>query len=191
MGATICEPHNCRCGRRVDGLGHHGLSCRYSAGRLPRHANLNDVVKRALTAAGVPSWLEPVGLDRGDGRRPDGVTIFPYSHGKCLAWDATCVDTFSTTSVVDAAVAPGSAAAATRKREQYRALTDRYLFEPVSVETTGVLGPSTVAFLRRLGRQVSAVTGDRRETSWLMERISLAVTRGNAASIFATGCFAT
>ena len=44
---------------------------------LPRHANLNDVVKRALTSAGIPAWLEPVGLDRGDGRRSDGVPIQP------------------------------------------------------------------------------------------------------------------
>ena len=194
VGATMCEPHCCRgCGRRVDRLGHHGLSCRYSAGRLPRHANLNDVVKRALATVGIPSWLEPVGLDRGDGRRPDGVTVFPYSHGKCLTWDATCVDTFSTTSVVDCAVTPGSAASAAevRKREQYRNLTDRYYFEPVAIETTGVLGPTTIAFLKRLGKQLSVVTGDKRETSWLMERISLAVVRGNAASIQATRCTAT
>ena len=79
LGADICEPHRCRCGRTVDRLGHHGLSCRYSAGRLPRHANLNDVVKRGLTAAGVASILEPLGLDRGDGRLPDGLTVFPFS----------------------------------------------------------------------------------------------------------------
>ena len=191
VGATICEPHACRgCGRKVDSLGHHGLSCRYSTGLLPRHANLNDVVKRGLAAAGVPSWLEPVGLDRVDGRRPDGVTVFPYSRGKCLTWDATCADTYAPSSVVDSAVAPGSAASAAevRKREHYRNITDRYLLEPVSVETTGILGPSTIDFLRRLGKQVSGATGDKRETSWLMERISLAVVRGNAASILATRC---
>ena len=48
LGARVCEPHRCRCGSQVDTLGHHGLSCKYSAGRFPRHANLNDVVKRGL-----------------------------------------------------------------------------------------------------------------------------------------------
>ena len=110
LGELICEPHPCRCGSQVDRLGHHGLSCRYSAGRLPRHANLNDVVKRGLAAAGIPSWLEPVGLDRGDGRRPDGITVFPYSQGKCLIWDATCVDSLSATAVVESAIELGSAA---------------------------------------------------------------------------------
>ena len=100
VGASICEPHSCRCGVHVDKLGHHGLSCRYSAGRLPRHANINDVVKRALAAAGIPSWIEPVGLDRIDSRRPDGVTVFPYNQGKCLTWDATCVDTYSESAVI-------------------------------------------------------------------------------------------
>ena len=190
LGALICEPHSCRCGRLVDRLGHHGLSCRYSAGRLPRHANLNDVVKRALTAAGIPAWLEPVGLDRGDGRRPDGVNLFPYSQGKSLVWDATCVDTFGACTVIGSALAPGSAAANAeeRKRSKYASLADRYQFEPVAIETTEVVGPSTCNFLQILGKRVTAQTGERIAKKWLFERLSLAVVRGNAASVLATGC---
>ena len=50
FGASVCEPHVCRCNRVVDRLAHCGLSCRYNAGRLPSHANLNDVVERGLAA---------------------------------------------------------------------------------------------------------------------------------------------
>ena len=81
VGADVCIPHSCRCGGRMDSRGLHGLSCRYSAGRFPRHSAMNDVVKRALQKAGLPSVLEPPGLDRGDGSRPDGITIFPFSGG--------------------------------------------------------------------------------------------------------------
>ena len=188
LGAPMCEPHTCRCGAMVDRLGHHGLSCRYSAGRLPRHANLNDVVKRALAVAGIPSWLEPVGLDRGDGRRPDGVTVFPYSRGRALCWDATCTDTFSSASIIASAIERGSAAAAAeaRKNDKYRNLMDRYLFEPLAVETMGVLGPSSVKFVGDLARRMRGVTGDNREKRWLFERLSLAVVRGNAAAILAS-----
>ena len=165
------------------------MSYRYSAGRLPRHANLNDVVKRGLAAAGVPSWLEPVGLDRGDGRRPDGITVFPYCRGKSLCWDATCVDTFSNTSVIGAAIESGSPAAGAeaRKCARYQGLVDRYIFQPVAVETTGVLGPSTLQFLQQLRKRISSQTGDKRETAWLFQRISMAVVRRNAAAITATG----
>ena len=147
------------------------------------------MVKRALAAAGVPAWLEPAGLDRGDGRRPDGVTVFPYSRGKCLTWDATCVDSFCASSIVGSAVDPGSAAmsAEERKRSRYQGLTDRYIFQPVAVETTGVLGASTLTFLRQLGKRITAQTGEKRETAWLLERISLAVIRGNSAAVIATG----
>ena len=48
VGADVCIPHSCRCGGRMDSRGLHGLSCRYSAGRFPRHSAMNDVVKRAL-----------------------------------------------------------------------------------------------------------------------------------------------
>ena len=68
VGASVCAPHSCCCGAEVDILGHHLLSCRRSAGRLPRHTLLNDVIKRSLQAAGVPSVLEPAGVCCADGK---------------------------------------------------------------------------------------------------------------------------
>ena len=63
----------------VDVLGHHALSCRGSEGRHQRHAPLNDIIHRTLASAHVPSRLESPGLNRSDGKRPDGVTTVPGS----------------------------------------------------------------------------------------------------------------
>ena len=119
-------------------------------------------MKRALASAGVPSVLEPVGLDRGDGRRPDGLTLFPYTQGKSLIWDATCTDTYAGDSIVACAADPGAAARAAeaRKRRRYEDLAQRYRFEPLAVETTGVLGPAFANFITDLGRRVAVATGD-------------------------------
>ena len=92
LGAKICEKHTCRCGKLVEENGHHGLSCTRSAGRFSRHHNLNVLVKQALSSIKVPSVLEPNGLTRSDGKRPDGVTLAPWEEGKQLVWDVTCVD---------------------------------------------------------------------------------------------------
>src|SRR5579872_7077913 len=81
LGAKLCEPHACPCGAQVDARGLHSLSCRRSAGRLSRHHNINDIIWRALTKAGVPSTKEPYGLSRTDGKRPDGLTLIPWSSG--------------------------------------------------------------------------------------------------------------
>ena len=94
LGTPLCQPHECsHCGSEVDPLGTHGLSCRWSEGRHPRHAAVNDIIHRTLTAANIPSRLEPSGLYRSDGKRPDGCSILPWRCGKVLVWDATCPDT--------------------------------------------------------------------------------------------------
>ena len=168
LGAPICEPHLCRlCNRPVNTLGHHALSCKKSAGRFTRHGQLNDLVKRGLSAAGIPSVLEPLGLDRGDGRRPDGLTTFPFTSGKCLAWDATCSDTFADSVLLASAVKPGAAARAAeaRKLHRYASLTPQYLFVPLAVETSGVTGPASSTFIKDIGRRISAATGEGRETT--------------------------
>ena len=89
-------------------------------------------------------------------------------------WDATCTDSFSKTAIGETAYKPGSAAtrAEARKRVTYSALLTTYRFEPVAVETTGVLGESSARFIAELGKRISACTGDRRETHWLWQTLN-------------------
>ena len=84
-----------------------------------------------MSSAGYNEVLEPVGLDRGDGKRPDGITVFPFSRGKCLNWDSTCVDSFSSSEMALNAIEPGLAArsAEVRKSHKYEGLCDRCIFE--------------------------------------------------------------
>ena len=188
IGADLCIPHKCRCGSPADSKGYHALTCRFSAGRHPRHTALNDVIKRALQSAGIPAILEPAGLDRGDGKRPDGMTIFPYAHGKSMLWDATCVNTYAETNIALSATNSGGAAEEeeTRKRRKYAGLQQRYQFEPAAFETAGACGPSTRIFIKKLGARLVASSGDRREAAWLRQRLAIAVIRGNAVSVLST-----
>ena len=63
LGATLCQPHNYQhCGGVVDEFALHGLSCRKSQGRHPRHAAINILLQRALASAKVPSHMEPLGF---------------------------------------------------------------------------------------------------------------------------------
>ena len=78
LGTAICGPHSCHHrGSDVDVFGRHALSCRWSIGRLRRHAAKNDIIGRPLTIARIPSWLEPTGLLRTDRKRLDGMSPAP------------------------------------------------------------------------------------------------------------------
>ena len=186
LGSSLCLPHDCyHCGVEVNCLGTHGLSCKRSEGRHHRHAALNDIVHRALTTAHIPSRLEPAGICRSDGKRPDGVTIVPWKTGKNLVWDATCPDTFAPSYLAIAATEAGNVAAAaeSRKKNKYSNLDRSYSFVPVAIETTGVFGPDTTSFLNELGQRFRQVTGDDNSHRYLIQRLSVAVQRGNAASV--------
>ena len=80
----------------------HPLSCCFSPGRISRNSALNGIVQRGLSASGIPS-----GLDRGDGKRPDGITVYPYSRGRCLICDTTCVNKFASSNLIRAPLAAG------------------------------------------------------------------------------------
>ena len=187
-GAKICVKHLCKCGRNVDEYGFHLLSCRFNEGRHPRHAAINDIIFRALKSAGISALLEPNGLNRGDGKRPDGITLFAFSDGKSLCWDATCVNTFAESSVNEAAITVGSAAAKAEnaKRTKYPGLVRERRFKPIAIETSGVFGHTTRTIISEIGKRISERTGDKRETTWLKQRLSIAIQRGNALSILAS-----
>ena len=150
LGLPLCHPHLCSgCGAEVGEDGIHGLSCRYSKYRHSRHVELNDIVKCSLDAAKIPSHLEPLGLYRSDGKRPDGASVVPWQRGKILVWDVTCSDSLAP-SLRDIAIRePGAVAAAAeyRKSSKYAHLNATYHFIPIAVETLGVLGKDSFGIL--------------------------------------------
>ena len=150
---------------------------------------MNDVVKRAFQKAGLPSVLEPPGLDRGDGSHSDGITVFPFSGGRSLVWDCTCVDTFAGVHLNRSAMEAGIAAnnAEERKRRKYAALAEAHQFVPIAVETMGVYGESTRVIIRAIGRRLVEATGDPREANWFRQNLAIAIQRGNAVSILSAG----
>ena len=96
LGAPLSEPHSCKlCGADVNSTAVHGLSCKYSKGRHPRHSAINVIIQKALSSINVPSKFEPSGLYRSDGKRLDGASIIPWKSGKALVWDFTCTDTLA------------------------------------------------------------------------------------------------
>jgi len=182
LGAKLCQPHVCPCGSDVDPEGTHGLACRRSAGRTARHHVLNDLVWRALSRADVPSVKEPDGLLRSDGKRPDGLTQIPWQGGRCMTWDVTVTDTLAESYLASTSTVAGGAAegAASRKEAKYQALASTHNFIPLAFETLGPINSKGMSFFSELGHRLTACTGDKRETAFLFQRVSVAIQRFNA-----------
>ena len=189
LGLSICRPHHCAsCGSSVDSLGVHSLSCRFSKGCHYRHMALNDIIKRSLESVKVPCHLEPTGLYCSDGKRPDGASVVPWKEGKILVWDATCSDTLvpSHSTLAEREAGAVTNDAKHRKRAKYAHLDSSHFFVPVAVETMGVLGREADCFLREVARQIEQMSDDRLAHQYLLQCVSVAVQRGNAASVL--GC---
>ena len=183
LGANLCEPYTCTCGVLVDARGTHGLAaCKRSAGHHPRHGLLNDVVWLAMLRAQVPSCKEPTGLSISDGKRPDGVSLIPWSRGAVSPGMSRHPTPLAPSHLPSSDTHAGSAAARAEaaKTLKYSALASTHVFVPLAFETLGAWGPEAAAFVAELGRRTAAVTGDPRETAFLRQRFSVVIQRGNA-----------
>ncbi len=189
LGASICRPHICSCGTFVNDLGIHGLSCQKSAGRLSRHTELNRILCQALNSINFPSTLEPPGLFRNDGKRPDGLTLVPWSRGQHLVWDATCWDTLADSHVKMSARQARQTAelASNSKHTKYSELkSDNYVFNAFAVETLGCWSIEALQLINKIGTLLNDIFGDNRSHGYLIQRISIAIQRANASSIMGT-----
>jgi len=171
-------------------LGHHGLSCRRSAGRHRRHALANDVIVRAIRSAWIHAELEPTRLLMEDGKRPDGASLDPWRNGVYLVWDFTCPDTLAPSHVQSSSTLVGSVAerAEELKRTKYSELvaSGNYSFIPVAIETLGAWRSFALSLYSDIGGRLASEAGDPRFAAFLSHRLSLAVQRGNAASVIGT-----
>lgn len=187
LGCNICVPHTCTCGSAVDESGSHALSCKKSLGRHSRHAEINNILCRSLRSANIPCILEPTGLFRNDGKRADGMSLIPWKDGKILVWDATVSDTLAPSYLSQSVKSPGAVAhlAAQRKVSKYINISEdpNYIFIPFAIETLGPWCTEAISFMNSIGSLIHQKTGDPKSKTYIIQRISVAIQRGNSASI--------
>ena len=68
------------------------------------------------------------------------------------------------------------------KVQKYASLTNTHYFVAIAVETLGPWNSEGLTLIRDIGKRITQVTMDMREIAFLIQRISMAVQIGNAAS---------
>ena len=103
-------------------------------------------------------------------------------------WDATCPDTFAPSHILLATSEAGAVAAQAeeRKKQKYAELSTSHYFVPVAIETSGAFGPEARFFLKEMGRRLHMKTGEPLSHQYLLQRISVAIQRSNAAAVLGT-----
>ena len=116
------------------------------------------------------------------------MTLIPWRQGKSLLWDFTCTDTFAPSYISNTSSQVGFAAELAEKKKQtkYQHLQPSFIFYPVAIETSGVWGQHGLSLIKSIGQKIASITGEPRSTSYLIQRISISIQRGNAASILGT-----
>ena len=84
--------------------------------------------------------------------------------------------------------AAGSAAekAEKNKAKKYAEISTQYAFQPLAVETLGSFSAAELAFIRKLGQKISLANAQPLATTFLFQAISIAIQRGNTASVLGT-----
>ena len=124
-------------------------------------------------------WPKNKRLSRLDAKRPDGLTLIPRQGGKSLTLDVTVVSTL----ILNPTYIPClTLPAALLKPLLYCQEGIEVLnhsawlhFQPIAIETHGPLNASALNFLSEVGRRLSSISGDLRETLFLFQRLSVIV----------------
>ena len=105
-----------------------------------------------------------------------------------MVCDFTCSDTLAPSYIKSSSKEAGKIASEKEdnKIRKYQSLVDQFDVIPVCVETMGPWGPNGKKLVQEIGKKVHAETGEPRSTSFLFQAISIAVKRGNRASILGT-----
>jgi len=101
-----------------------------------------------------------------------------------MAWDVTVPDTYAESHISSTVVNTGAAAhrAAQNKTDKYAGLASTHIFCPFAIETAGAWHGTAIEVTQEIGRRITVVTEDTRETEFLFQRLSMALQRENAVS---------
>ena len=75
---------------------------------------------------------------------------------------------------------------ASLKNTTYSDITSTHVFYPIAIETAGSWDTQATELIEELGRRITEATEDPKETTYLFQRISITIQRGNALPFFNT-----
>lgn len=174
LGCSITQEHQCRnCSAPVDRQAMHIMNCKRGTSKKIRHDAINKVISTSMTKNAIPNVTEPRNLMPDSYKLPDGVTLIPFSSGKCLAWDVSVIN--PTTSQYAAATSSPTTIAEGRKNQKYVALTAEYNFSAFILDIFGAVGPELKKTIKQLKRHSSQAS-----SSQITQNIALCLQRENA-----------
>ena len=85
------------------------------------------------------------------------------------------------------ATKPGAAAQKTaqNKIDKYSKLASTHIYR-FAIKTAGTWHEMAIELTQEIGRRITTITGDTRETTFLFQRLSMVLQRGNAGSFHNT-----
>ena len=122
--------------------------------QMSAKVNFERLLQRGLRGVDIPSALEPWSLFKLGDKRPDGVTLTPWTRNRPVVWDFTCVHRLAVSHgrLASAACASVATHRETLKCGKYEEIVTKnnLTFYPISCETLGGFGPQSVDFIRQL-----------------------------------------
>jgi hypothetical protein len=115
------------------------------------------------------------------------MTLVPWIKGQPLVWDVTIVDTFADSYVLKTlkfqVLHLKWLANANIANIHSSTISSNYIFKGLVFETLDPCCKETIDFINVIRNRLIAESGYSKSEKFLFERISLAIQRGNAASI--------
>ena len=98
-----------------------------------------------------------------------------------MAWDVTVPDTYAQSHVNDTSIQAGTAAdsAAAAKKAKNIDIANTHMFIPVAIETDRPWNVEVIELIQEIGRRITLINGESRETEYLFQRISIVIQKGN------------
>jgi len=104
-----------------------------------------------------------------------------------MAWDTTVPNTFTKLSELHCSQARSGSQAGSRQQDcKVLGNSKRHIFFPVAIETVGSWSQQAIELVQEIGRCTTVITEDSRETTFLFQRLSMALQRGNVVSFIGT-----
>ena len=106
---------------------------------------------------------------------------------KPMAWDVTVPDRYAEYHIGSTATKPSAAAhkTAQNKIDKYSKLVSTHIFYPFAIETAGAWHELAIELTREIGRRMTTITEDTRETTFLFQPFPW-LCRGNVVSFHST-----